>query len=428
MVNDVDAVDSLFSNGIISMIVDSCKVISIVILIFFISTGLGIILIFVTPILFMITRHFQKRMLTAQIENRIAIGKVNNHVPETIKNNRMIHSFSKEKYMEKRYDSYIGDSYHALEKSNFYDSIYSPIVIFISSIVISLIMIFSSMGGGMQVFFGMSVGSAIAVIAYVGKVFEPLESIGMEIQNIQSALAGIKRINDFLEETEKEKNTETLNLSQSNNSLETDIRFDHVSFSYSDHTPVLENLTFQVKSGEMVTFVGRTGAGKSTIFRLILGMYNPQEGSVNICGNKATLIPDEQKRELFGYVEQTFPMVLGTIAEQISLFDPSISHAQIVKAAKLVGMHESILTLENGYETKANKNLFSQGQFQLISIARAVVAEPKILLLDEITANLDSATEQAVIAALLRASKNRTLLSISHRMYEQTDKGKLITL
>ena len=219
-----------------------------------------------------------------------------------------------------------------------------------------------------------------------------------------------------------------MNITAFTNSSESDIRFDQVDFSYSNLVPVVEYLSFQVSSGEMVTFVGRTGAGKSTVFRLILGMYEPQKGSITICGNKASLIPDKLKRKLFGYVEQSFPMVLGTIAQQISLFDPSISDEQIIEAAKLVGMHEHILALEKGYETMANMNLFSQGQFQLLSIARAVVAEPKIMLLDEITANLDSSTEQAVVAALLRASKNRTVLSISHRMYEQTTKGKLITL
>ena len=428
MVNDVDTIDALFSNGIISMIVDSGKVLSIIIVIFFISTGLGFIILFITPILFLLTRYFQKRMLKAQLENRIAIGKVNNHVPETIKNIRMVHSFAKENYMEKKYNSYIEESYHALEKSNFYDSIYSPIIIYISAIVISILMVFSSMGGTMQTFFGMDLGSAVAIIAYVGKVFDPLESIGMEIQNIQSALAGIKRINEFLHEPEKKAQEETMNITAFTNSSESDIRFDQVDFSYSNLVPVVEHLTFQVSSGEMVTFVGRTGAGKSTVFRLILGMYESQKGSITICGNEASLIPDKLKRKLFGYVEQSFPMVLGTIAQQISLFDPSISDEQIIKAAKLVGMHEHILALEKGYETMANMNLFSQGQFQLLSIARAVVAEPKIMLLDEITANLDSSTEQAVIAALLRASKNRTVLSISHRMYEQTTKGKLITL
>ncbi|MDO5418360.1 MAG: ABC transporter transmembrane domain-containing protein, partial [Lachnospiraceae bacterium] len=187
-VSDVDAVDALFTNGIISMFADACKVISIILVIFWKSKGLGLLMVLLTPLLFLLTRVFQKRMLKAQLANRDAVGKVNNHIPETIRNIRMIHTLFRQDYMEKHYDDYIQESYRAVEKSNLYDSLYSPIIIFISSCVIALMMLLSAMGGGMQQFFGMSVGTAVAVTAYVGKVFTPLESIGMEIQNIQSAV------------------------------------------------------------------------------------------------------------------------------------------------------------------------------------------------------------------------------------------------
>jgi len=202
-VSDVDAVDSLFTNGIISMAADGCKVISIVAIIFVKSRGLGVLMLLVTPLLFLMTRHFQSRMLGAQVENRVAVGKVNNHVPETIRNIRMIHTLFRERYMEERYDAYISESYRATETSNRYDALYSPIIIFISSCIIAVMMICASIGGGMQQFFGLSVGTAVAIIAYVGKVFDPLESIGMEIQNIQSAVAGIRRINAFLRQAER---------------------------------------------------------------------------------------------------------------------------------------------------------------------------------------------------------------------------------
>src|SRR5574344_920043 len=202
-VNDVDVVDSLFTNGIVSMVADCFKVISIIVVIFYKSLGLGLLMIFVTPLLFLMTRLFQKKMLKSQIQNRVAVAKVNNHVPETIKNLRMIHNLFREKYMEEKYDNYIEESYKATDKSNLYDSIYSPIIIFISSVVIAVMMVLASLGGNIQSFFGLSVGTAVAIIAYVNKVFEPLESIGMEIQNIQSALAGVKRINEFLNEEER---------------------------------------------------------------------------------------------------------------------------------------------------------------------------------------------------------------------------------
>lgn len=427
-VSDVDTLDKLFTNGIVSMFADACKVLSIIAVIFFKSTGLGILMLIVTPLLFLMTRAFQRRMLVAQKANRVAVGKVNNHVPETIRNIRMIRSLFRQKYMEQRYDDYIQESYRAVDKSNFYDSVYSPIVIFTGSFVIAAMMVLSAMGGGMQSFFGMSVGTAVAIIAYVGKVFKPLESIGMEIQNIQSAVAGVGRINEFLGEKERKKADSSVTCEKLIASGRDCIRFEHVDFSYDRDTPVLKDLTFSVAAGENATLIGRTGAGKSTAFRLLLGLYSPDAGSVKVYGEDADIIPDVGKRKLFGYVEQSFRLVPGTVGEQISLFDPSVGREQVERAAKLVGLHKSILALENGYDTPAGENLFSQGQFQLLSIARAVAADPDIMLLDEITANLDSDTERRVIEALERASENRTVLSISHRLYEHAAAGKLIPI
>lgn len=459
-VNDVDAVDALFTNGIVSMFADACKVISIIGVIFWKSRGLGTLLLLITPLLFFFTRMFQKRMLKAQLANRTAVGKVNNHIPETIRNIRMIHTLFRQKYMEQRYDDYIQESYRAVEKSNLYDSIYSPIVIFISSCVVALMMILSAMGGRMQAFFGMSVGTAVAVIAYVGKVFDPLESIGMEIQNIQSAFAGVQRIQEFLDEKERpagsaaqtsvpasgntwsetktglirfEPEADTIQSNVEAGTIRFDseadaIRFDHVRFGYDSERPVLNDLSFAVKTGQCATLTGRTGAGKSTVFRLLLGLFTPQKGRITICGIDAAAIPDSRKRSLFGYVEQTFQLLPGTVAEQISLFDPAISQAQIEQAARLIGLHETILSLEHSYDTMISESLFSQGQLQLLSIARAIAADPAILLLDEITANLDSETERRIMDALVQASKNRTVLSTSHRLYKNTMEGTLIPI
>lgn len=421
-VNDVDTVEVLFTSGIISMVVDACKVFSILAVIFVKSRGLGILMLFVIPILFVMTRQFQKRMLSAQIENRKAVGKANNHVPETIKNIRMIHTFHKEKFMEEKYDSYIQKSYRAMEKSNFYDAVYSPIIIEISAVLVAVMMILSARGGSMQEFFGMSVGTAVAVISYVGKVFDPLESIGMEIQNIQSAVAGISRIHDFLQEEEEEKKCV-----YSEEVSQPVIALENVHFGYEKEQEILHGYSFRIEEGEQVTLTGRTGAGKSTIFKLILGLYRPESGSVCIYGTPAHQIPADKKRQLFGYVEQNFCLIPGTVKEQITLKDSAISMEEVETAVKMAGLEKVVLSLEKGYDTPCTPNLFSKGQMQLLSIARAIVANPKILLLDEITANLDSETEENVLETLKEASKNRTVLSISHRLYEHSG-GRRISL
>ncbi|WP_321002346.1 ABC transporter ATP-binding protein [Eisenbergiella porci] len=434
-VNDVDTVEALFTSGIIGMAADLCKVISILAVIFVKSKGLGILMMLVTPLLYALTRLFQKRMLSAQLVNRAAVGRANNHVPETIKNIRMIRSFHKEAFMEKKYGSYIQQSYHAVEKANFYDAVYSPIVITISSVLIAVMMIFAAKGGAMQAFFGMSAGTAVAVIAYVGKVFEPLESIGMEIQNIQSAVAGVYRINEFLREEERKMPPEDIELPKLRNIQNScsacfgappgtgtnmpAAELDKVSFGYEKEQEILHDVDLTVMPGENVTLIGRTGAGKSTIFKLLLGLYRPWNGRIRIFGMDADQIPDRLKRKLFGYVEQSFPVIPGTIADQITLKSPDISAQQIEKALKTAGLWESVNALEKGWDTPYKPGLFSQGQLQLLSIARAVAAEPAILLLDEITANLDSVTEKKVLAALQEASKRRTVISISHRLNQQ---------
>ena len=419
-VGDVDTVESLFSSGIVSMAVDVCKVVSILAVIFVKSRGLGILMLLVTPLLLWMTRTFQKRMLRSQLQNRAAVSRVSHHVPETIHCIRMVHTLRKERYMADRYDSAIQDSYQAMEKSNFYDSIYSPIVLIISALVVAVMMVCASLGGGMQELFGMSVGTAVAVIAYVGKVFGPLESIGMEIQSVQSAVAGVRRIREFLSEPEEKPTDASLTLDALRRSGKPAVEVADVTFSYDGERNVLQNCAFNVTEGESVTLTGRTGAGKSTVFKLLLGLYRPQAGTVRIYGADAASIPPHLRRRLFGYVEQAFHLVPGTVLDQITLWDDDISREKAEEAARLVGLHETICALEQGYDTPCKEGLFSQGQFQLLAIARAVAADPAILLLDEITANLDGDTEQAVLTALERAAVRRTVVSISHRLYRRT--------
>ena len=437
-VGDVDTVENLFTSGIISMFADACKIISILVVIWFENKGLTVVLLVMLPFLFGFTRHVQKNMLTAQIENRKAVGRASGHVPETLHNIRTIHCLAREKYMEERYDTYIGESYQAMERTNFYDAVYSPVILILNAIVVAVVMLLSASGNqSVLTFFGMSAGTAVAVINYISQIFTPVESLGMEIQTIQSAVAGIHRINEFLALEEKsqvvaEGNMEVLkdekfaehagdreNLSDfSKKSVSKSgvpfVEFKDVTFGYDEHV-VLEHLNFKVMDTDQVTLLGRTGAGKSTILKLLLGLYQPDQGEVLIHGMPTAAVRAEERRKLFGYVEQSFHMVPGTVRDQITLYDNRISDRQVKAVAELTGLKEAIERLENGYDTICTPEIFSKGQWQLLSIARAAAAEPKMLLLDEITANLDAETEKSVLAALKRVAKDRTVISISHR-------------
>lgn len=425
-VGDVDTVENLFTSGIVSMFADACKIISILAVIWFRNKGLATVLMVLLPFLFWFTRHIQKNMLDAQLKNRRAVSRALGHVPETFHNIRTIHNLGKEKYMEKRYDEYISDSYKAMEKTNFYDAVYSPVILILNAVVVAVVMLFSASGNAkVLTLFGMSAGTAVAVINYISQIFSPVESLGMEIQTIQSAIAGVRRINEFFELPVLDNNEELQAEKTFDSKNDTPyVQFNDVTFGYeADHT-VIADKTFVVNRGEQVTLSGRTGAGKSTIFKLLLGLYKPQKGSILINDMNSAAIPDNRKRKIFGYVEQSFHMVPGTIKDQITLYDKSISDEAVIKAAKLTGLHDTIMNFENGYDTQCTQEVFSQGQWQLLSIARATAANPELLLLDEITANLDANTERDVLTALKGVSENRTVISISHRVTART--GRVI--
>ena len=501
-VGDVDTVENLFTSGIVSMFADVCRIVSILVVIWFKNRGLSMILLILLPFLLVFTRYVQKNMLVSQLQNRKAVSRASGHVPETLHNIRTIQCLSKESYMERKYDEYIGDGYRAMERTNFYDAVYSPVVLILNAIVVACVMLLSASGSPrVLTLFGMSAGTAVAVMNYISQIFTPVESLGMEIQTIQSAVAGIRRINEFLSMEElpgKEELSKREKLSGKEELLEREelpeveelsgkeelpareefsgkeelpereglsgteelpereelseveefskkeqipegnrfpekrkengeafVEFRNVTFGY-DERKILKQLSFQVKQGERVTLMGRTGAGKSTILKLLLGLYEPQEGEVRIQGIAASNIPDGDKRRIFGYVEQSFHMVPGTVKDQITLFDSSITDQEVKEVASLTGLQETIEVLPDGYDTICTPELFSQGQWQLLSIARAAVTSPRLLLLDEITANLDAETEKEVLQALKRVSGERTVISISHRT--SAEMGRVIPI
>ena len=409
---DVDTVEALFTSGIISMAADACRILSIMAVIAVKNTGLALLLLLVLPLFAAFTRHVQKRMLAAQLDNRRAVAAVAGQVPETLHNIRTIRALGLEAYMERRYDRRIGDSYAAVERTNFYDAVYSPVVLLLNAVVVGVVMLLSASGSAeILTLFGMSVGTSVAVINYISRIFAPIESLGMEIQTIQSAMAGVKRIDAFLDQPER-----TVPPAEGP-AARGDVVFSHVTFGYGER-PVLNDFSMTVRQGEQVTLVGRTGAGKTTVFKLLLGLYRPQAGTVTIGGVDVSAIADQDRRRCIGCVEQHFARVPGTVLDQITLGDPQITEAMARKAAQLAGIDAAIQALPEGYATACWDGMFSQGEWQLLSIARAAAADPAVLLLDEITADLDAETEARVLEALRHASKGRTVLSISHRIYE----------
>ncbi len=432
LVNDVDAVEALFASGVVGMVGDLCQVVGIVGIVWWHSVGLGVVLAVSLPLMFVYTRHVQRATLAAQTDDRVAVAQANEQIPETLRTLRTIRQLGRQAFMARRYTGAVDRAFEAQERSNFYDSVYSPVVITTSSVVIGVSLSLAAQGAGLGRLFGVTVGGAVAVISYVQQVFTPLSDIGMEIQSIQQAAAGVRRIDELLAEPEEP-------LAPVAPTAEKDaapgatpdaqgvpaVAVNHVTFAYPGQPPVLRDFSLAVAPGEHVTLVGRTGAGKSTVLKLLLGLYHPQRGEVRVLGRPAGTIPAAERRRSYGYVEQDFREVPGTVYDQVALGDPSVTDAQVDAALKTVGLGDVVAALPQGARTPFGEASFSQGQRQLLNVARAIVCDPGLLLLDEVTANLDSATERQVMGALMAASDGRTVVSVSHRLFERQG-GRLV--
>lgn len=422
-ISDVDQIELLFTSGIISLVADALQMISILYVIFTKTKGLALLMLLALPLVFIFTAYIQKRMLKAEKDNRDAVASANACIPETLHNILTIHNLNEESFMEDRYDTCIDNGYRALNKTNFYDSIYSPVILILNAVVISVLMCTTSSNNRfILALFGMSAGNVVTIMNYITQIFSPIESIGMEIQTIQAAIASVSRINEFLALPEKKVYEEVMmNYEEADEAVITD----RLSFAY-DTKQVLNDMNICIHKGEHITLSGRTGAGKSTLFKLILGLYEPTHGTLKVCNQNPYCLKKEDRRKIFGYVEQKFHPVPGTIKDQITLFDETITDEQVKKALKLTGLLDTVESFKNGIHTPVRKELFSQGQWQILSITRAIVCNPSILMLDEITSDLDAISEQEIMNVLSKVSDNRTVISITHRIHAKD--GRIITI
>ncbi len=423
LTDDVYAIELLFAEGLVSLVVSLVKIIGIWVSIFVLDYILGLSLFLIIPIIALITHFFRKSMLKAQIENREVLNEESNHLSESIDNFQLLKILAKESYRENDFLQLLKKGYHSQDKTSFFDSVYSPTIDFLKSLVIAFLAFlaaYSYSGNG----FGLliSIGTFAAAMNLLSSIFSPIQDLGMELQSMQEGVSGIVRVEDFLNEDEvSAKNPDDTAEKIFATPAPHLLNFDHLSFHYDDGNELIfEDTSLTIDEQEKVCLIGRTGAGKTTLFRLILGLLEPTSGSITLQGYDVKAIPDGEKRAIFGYVEQGFKSVPGTLRNQITLGEASLSDERVHQALQDALLEDYIKShLPQGLDTPFNPDDFSRGQLQLLALARAIVKNPKILLLDEISANLDSKTEKDVIDALTNASKTRTVISISHRLSDQ---------
>lgn len=426
IINDTEAVDVLFTGGIVSMLIDLFKIVGILLSIFMLSSKLGLVSLGLIPIIILITRLFQKGMLKAQRRSRALIGLISQRIAETLRNMLVIKANGHERSMMDRFKTTLKQHYFSIESINAYDSLF-PVVIQITkaiAIAILILSIISKTG-----WIGVTIGSLAAAIELISNLFDPIENVGSELQSIQQAIAAINRIDEYLDQPEEAPRNQTLDVTAILAQKQAVLVFKEVSFSYEDHQIVLKDIDLTIQGGQQVTFVGRTGVGKSTLLKLVLGLLPADHGSITLNGIDVSTIAHSAQRQLYGSVDQNFPLIKGSLKQQITLNDPNITDEMVLSALSKVGLSKLSEQAPQGLHAQIPQELsVSEGQKQLIAIARAIATNPPILILDEISSGLDSVSDARVKDVISKVSQDKIVLSVTHRLSSIRDEETVVIL
>lgn len=410
LTTDVDAINSLFSAGIISVITDLFKIGGLLVSLYVMAPQLLWLEVVLVPAVFLLSNYFRKHIFTFQKAVRLRVADIYTFIQEWISGIRTVKAYSVEEKGRAKFQSLLARLITEINGISSYDSWFPCVMQTLRAVVIGTALWLCADNG--TVFsLALSVGTLAAVTDLIGKLFAPIEALATEFQTIQQSIAGIERVNAFFCEPVEQHQYQMQQPTQEGISLL------GISFSYGEFD-VLKHVNLQIAKGEKAVLAGRSGAGKTTLMNLVSGLYSPKEGSVRVCGIDPFSLPPYLRRRLIGVVPQMPQLFDGTIAENITLRDPSVSQEMVMTAAKTVGLHEQIMALPQGYETLIGEGEagLSGGEVQLLSIARAIAASPSVLLLDEPTSGMDAQTEQRIFAAIRATARGRTILSISHRL------------
>lgn len=415
--NDVDAINVLFTEGIVALSANALQLLAIVLVIGKTNIYLAILVCAILPFLWKFTRVCQQSVRKAQLKQRSAIADVFSCLPETIALLPVIQNLGMESFMENRYGQMIGRSFRAIERTNFFDSVYSPIIKMVTAGTIAMMMSLAA-GNVTGNYFHLTAGQAVSMIAYILALFSPLEALGMEIQSIQTATAALERVTQFLELPEE---SHIKNSAGEMKKVPEDVaacEFRHVSFAYEKGKPIFRDLNFTVRQGDYLMIQGRTGSGKTTLFRLLTGLIQPDSGEILMYGQSLDCMDRQKRRALFGIVEQKFEKVEGTLRDQITLHQGEPSREDdtwIWHILEQVGLESTFRQIPGGLDAEAPGAGLSDGQWQLMGLARALYGNPRILLLDEFTAHVDTKTEWMLYQTLAKMKGQYTCIVISHR-------------
>ena len=414
---DVDALNELFTSGVVTIFGDIFMLLGIMGVLVYIDWKLALVTFAVLPALFVVSMIFKQRIRVVYRKVRTRVAMLNAFIQENIVGMQVVQLFCQEERKFGQYSELNRQHTEANIESILHYSIFYPVVEVLSAVAIALIVWY---GGGQLLLGTLTLGGFVAFIQYSEKFFRPISDLSEKFNILQGAMASSERIFNLLD-TEVEIRTPK-NPSEPSNIFalghDRSIRFDNVSFAYEGEDWVLKDVDLTVRPGETVAIVGHTGAGKSTLTSLLMRLYDVQKGQVVVGGVDVRDWNLKKLRRQFGMVLQDVHLFSGTIASNIRLGDQTISNEAIAEAARVVNLNEWVATLPRGLDEEVAERgaSMSAGQKQLVSFARALVHDPKILILDEATSNVDTHTEILVREALERLLENRTSLVIAHRL------------
>lgn len=391
---------------------------------FFMDVNLSLVTLSVLPILIYGTFLFRRKVRETYRDVRFHLARLNSYMQEHVTGMNVVQIFRKEKEEFNKFSSINADHRDANIRSIFYYAIFYPSVELISSAAIALIIWY---GGGEIIQQKMTIGVLFAFIQYTEMFFRPIRDLSEKYNILQTSMASSERIFKLLDNKTFVQNPD--NPIELKN-VKGDISFKDVWFAYEDDNYVLKNISFDIKAGESVAIVGHTGAGKSTIINLLTRFYDIQKGQILLDGKDIRLLDKRELRKYISVVLQDVYLFSGTIKSNITMDNPEISFEKVVQAAKLVGADKFIENLPQKYdeEVKERGATLSVGQKQLISFARALAYDPKILILDEATSSVDTDTEKLIQQAIENLLKGRTAVVIAHRLSTIQNADKIIVL
>ncbi len=422
--NDVEALNELFSAGIITVFGDIFVILWILGFMFFMAWDLSLVTLVVLPLVILATSIFRKKVRSAYRDVRFHLARLNTFMQEHITGMNVVQIFNKENDEFSKFTGINKDHNDANIKSVFYYAVFFPVVDFFSSATIALIIWY---GGGEVIQGSLSIGVLFAFIQYTEMFFRPIRDLSEKYNVLQTAMASSERIFKLFDDKTFIKNPD--NPIKLNNVLG-QIEFENVKFAYNPDEYVLKNISFKINPGETVAIVGATGAGKTSIINILTRFYDITEGKIKLDGVDISKLDKRDLRKYISIVLQDVFLFSGTIYSNINLDNPAITLEDAIKAAKTVGANKFIENLPNGYneEVKEKGATLSVGQKQLISFARALAYNPKILILDEATSSVDTETELLIQNAIQKLLVNRTSIVIAHRLSTIQNADKIIVM